>query len=143
MGRDLPHLSKLGIGHKSPIIELPLVNPQIKPDICHCLEMFVSPLSFSKAKFQQHISDKAEIPVLPFPCYFSIPMALHFLLVLTGDLNTDPEEAASCITTAPQGSRMICFWRCAFFLLTFSLINAEKEAVWGLRFWGSKIKLAS
>lgn len=82
--------------------------------------------------------------VSPLPCYFSLP---HSSVLPAGPHwrpETDPGNAASCITGTPRGwQNDLCLEMC-FSLFSFSWINAEEEvAALGLRFGGSKIKLAS
>lgn len=78
-------------------------------------------------------------------CCCAVLVALPLLLLsFSGDLKTDPGDAASCVTSAPWVKRMVCLGKhdYFFFPFSFSQINAE-EVVQGLGFLRSKIKLAS
>lgn len=115
-------------------IQHPVVTPQTQLSICQCLRVLVTTVSFlCKSGRNAHFRRSLNAPV-SFCCYFSVSVALHFLLSFSGDLKTDPGDAAACVTNAPWANRMVCLGKCDFFSpFSFSQINAEK-VVQGLGF---------
>lgn len=74
------------------------IKPSILPLLENvCLGLYLPPEPSSKCTFKTKLKCLFHFS----PVIFQFPMALHFLLALAGDLNTDPGGVASCITRVP------------------------------------------
>lgn len=63
-------------------------------------------------------------------------MALHFLLALTGDLNTDPEDVAFHITSALWDGQNDLFFEDVLFFFSHFLDQSRGGGSTGSQVWG-------
>lgn len=99
------------------------------------LHLLLSPEPSSKCTFKA----KLGCLFLLSPVIFQFPMALHFLLTPSGNLNTDPGLAAFCAWVPRGAGGVICVWRCAFLLSHFLGSTQRGRAHWVSGF--GKVKL--
>lgn len=139
--RDLPHLSELTVQDtrvRQP--SSPWQMPSWGQASCHCLAVLVStfmtPEPSSKCTFKTKLKCLFHLS----PIIFQFPVALHFLRALTGDLNTDPEDVASHITSALwDGQNDLFFENVLFFFSHFPGSEQGRRQYWVSGF--GKVKL--
>lgn len=90
-----------------------------------CLSQ-LSPSFSSQAEMP--ISDRPEMFVSPFSYYSSISVTVHFLLAISGDLNTDTGAISLLCHQGPMGQRNGLFWEMwSIFFFTHFLRSMQRR----------------
>lgn len=141
MGRDLPHLLELSCrmqksNNPAPVGKVP--NRAKHPRLLGNASLH--PYLFPEPSSKCTLKTKLKCLFLLSPIIFQFSVALHFPLALTRDLNTDPRDAASCVTSAPRGQQNDLFLEMCIFFFAHFLASTQKMRQYGVSdFW--KVKL--